>query len=250
MKNDWNRLTRLQKGAFGEQYAKMLFTRHDAEVYSSDIDDRGIDFVARFPGSEFYEVQVKTVTNMNLAYINEDKFKRSDRFLVVLIRLEQSKEPKMYVFRGNEWDSKDGLLKYKPYTNAKSQPAYEIHLSQGRIQQMGKYRFEKRVAELRSCASRARRTASGAVNVRTAHATPVATDEVTLGKENYTAIIKQSGPWWIGWIEEVPGVNCQEVTKADLLERLRETLREALEFNRREALEAAGDSFEETSITI
>lgn len=25
----------------------------------------------------------------------------------------------------------------------------------------------------------------------------------------YTAIIRQSGDWWIGWIEEIPGVNCQ-----------------------------------------
>ena len=69
-------------------------------------------------------------------------------------------------------------------------------------------------------------------------------------QENYTAVIKQSETWWIGWIEEVPGVNCQETTKEALLESLRETLREALEFNRREAIEAAGDSFEETAITL
>ena len=69
-------------------------------------------------------------------------------------------------------------------------------------------------------------------------------------RETYTAVIKQSGQWWIGWIEEVPGVNCQETTKEELLESLRETLREALEFNRREALEAAGDSFEEATITL
>jgi len=69
-------------------------------------------------------------------------------------------------------------------------------------------------------------------------------------KESYTAVIKQQGRWWIGWIEEVPGVNCQETTKEELLETLRVTLREALEFNRREALEAAGDSFEEEPIAV
>ena len=69
-------------------------------------------------------------------------------------------------------------------------------------------------------------------------------------KEQYTAIIKQNGQWWIGWIEEVPGVNCQEASKEELLESLRVTLREVLEFNRREALEAAGDGFEEEPITI
>jgi len=69
-------------------------------------------------------------------------------------------------------------------------------------------------------------------------------------RDNFTAVIKQSGQWWIGWIEEIPGVNCQEATREQLLESLQETLREALEFNRREALTAAGESFEETTITL
>jgi predicted RNase H-like HicB family nuclease len=45
----------------------------------------------------------------------------------------------------------------------------------------------------------------------------------------YTAVIKQDGDWWIGWIEEVPGTNCQEQTREELLESLRVTLKEALE---------------------
>ena len=66
----------------------------------------------------------------------------------------------------------------------------------------------------------------------------------------YTAVTKKAGDWWIGWIEEVPGVNCQETTKEKLLETLRVTLREALEWNRREALEAAGDGYIEESIAV
>ena len=69
-------------------------------------------------------------------------------------------------------------------------------------------------------------------------------------KEAYTAVAKQSGPWWIGWIEEIPGVNCQEASKQELLETLRVTLREALDFNREEALEAAGEGYEEQSIEV
>lgn len=44
----------------------------------------------------------------------------------------------------------------------------------------------------------------------------------------------QAGDWWIGWIEEIPGVNCQEGTHDELFETLRLTLREAIEFNRNE----------------
>ena len=47
----------------------------------------------------------------------------------------------------------------------------------------------------------------------------------------YTAVIKQDGDWWIGWIEEVPGVNCQEPTYEELLETLRVTLEEILTLN-------------------
>ena len=66
----------------------------------------------------------------------------------------------------------------------------------------------------------------------------------------YTAIIKQSGEWWIGWIEEIPGVNCQERTREELLESLRLTLREALEFNRRDALSAVGTEYTEEKIAV
>jgi len=69
-------------------------------------------------------------------------------------------------------------------------------------------------------------------------------------KQNYTAVIKQSGEWWIGWIEEVPGVNCQEATRQELVESLREALREALEFNRKDARDAAGQDFDEESISL
>ena len=66
----------------------------------------------------------------------------------------------------------------------------------------------------------------------------------------YTAVIKQEASWWIGWIEEVPGVNCQEASREELLESLRVTLKEALDFNRQEALRSAGDKFEEEQIAL
>ena len=66
----------------------------------------------------------------------------------------------------------------------------------------------------------------------------------------YTAITKKDGDWWIGWIEELPGVNCQEKSREDLLESLRVTLREALEFNRQDAIQAASPDYTEEPLTI
>ena len=47
-------------------------------------------------------------------------------------------------------------------------------------------------------------------------------------QNTYTAVVKQGGDWWIGWIEEVPGVNCQERTKVELMTTLQVTLKEAI----------------------
>jgi predicted RNase H-like HicB family nuclease len=69
-------------------------------------------------------------------------------------------------------------------------------------------------------------------------------------KSSFTAIVKQRGDWWIGWIEEVPGVNAQERTKPELLESLRQVLAEALELNREEARQAAGGEYAEEPLTV
>jgi predicted RNase H-like HicB family nuclease len=66
----------------------------------------------------------------------------------------------------------------------------------------------------------------------------------------FTAVVKQRGDWWIGWIEEVPGVNAQERTKTELLKSLREALLEALEFNREEARRAAEGEYVEEPVMV
>lgn len=68
--------------------------------------------------------------------------------------------------------------------------------------------------------------------------------------QTYTAVIKQDDDWWIGWIEEISGVNCQEKTRDELIESLKTTLQEALEFNRQDALSAAGSDYQELAIAI
>ena len=66
----------------------------------------------------------------------------------------------------------------------------------------------------------------------------------------YTAVVKQDGDWWIGWVEEVPGVNAQESSRDELLASLKVVLQEALEMNRAEARAAAGSSYEELALCL
>lgn len=71
---------------------------------------------------------------------------------------------------------------------------------------------------------------------------------IQLSATGYTAVIRQDGKWWIGWIEEIPGVNCQGETRDELIANLHDALSEAIELNREDAKSAAGESFEEIAI--
>ncbi len=57
-------------------------------------------------------------------------------------------------------------------------------------------------------------------------------------KTKFTTVIQQDEGWWIGWAQEIPGVNSQGKTRAELLKNLRSALKEALAFNRAGALAA------------
>ncbi len=66
----------------------------------------------------------------------------------------------------------------------------------------------------------------------------------------FTAVVQSDGPWWIGWIEEVPGVNSQGKSRKELIENLRSALKEALEMNQAEALAATTGDYEEVSLEV
>ena len=69
-------------------------------------------------------------------------------------------------------------------------------------------------------------------------------------ENKYTAVVKEDNGWWIGWVEEIPGVNCQEKTKEELIETLRVTLKEALEMNKNEALAVPESDYSEVVLEL
>ena len=67
---------------------------------------------------------------------------------------------------------------------------------------------------------------------------------------SYTAVIQQADGWWIGWIQEVRGVNAQAATKEELLENLRAALVDILELNCEYAISAAEGDYEVVSVKL
>jgi predicted RNase H-like HicB family nuclease len=68
--------------------------------------------------------------------------------------------------------------------------------------------------------------------------------------QTYSAILRKDEGWWIGWVEEIPGVNSQGKTRMELIKNLRSALREAIELNREEALAFAGPQYEQAELKV
>ena len=63
-------------------------------------------------------------------------------------------------------------------------------------------------------------------------------------QQNHTAVIKQDTEWWIGWIEEIPGVNCHEQSREALVENAASHTTRSTGTQSKKALGAAGGNFE------
>ncbi len=70
---NWSRLNRQQVGAYTEYFVKMELTMYGFQVYSTEVDDRGIDFVARYEEGPFIEVQVKSLRSAGYVFMQKDK---------------------------------------------------------------------------------------------------------------------------------------------------------------------------------
>jgi predicted RNase H-like HicB family nuclease len=51
-------------------------------------------------------------------------------------------------------------------------------------------------------------------------------------KQQFTAVYKKRGEYYIGWVEEIPGVNTQGKNRSEVKENLREALALIFETNR------------------
>ena len=69
-------------------------------------------------------------------------------------------------------------------------------------------------------------------------------------KKSFTAYIGQEDGWWVGWVQGVRGVNCQERTREELLDSIREVLPIMLELNKAPRYRDVRPGFEPVPVTI
>lgn len=144
----WSRLKPQQVGRFAEYFVKMEFALYGFDVYTAEVDDRGVDFVARYGDGGFYEVQVKSVRKTRYVYMQKTKFPlRSDR-LLALVLLDENQPPDLYLIPATLWTSPNELFVGPDYDGRKSKPEWGIRLPVKNRPMLSRYRLDTVIAEL------------------------------------------------------------------------------------------------------
>ena len=143
---NWSILNHLQLGRYAEYYAKMEFASYGFEVYTSEVDDHGVDFVAKLPGeNRYYEVQVKSVRDYGYIYMAKSKMPElSEDRLVCYLHFIDGQLPDVFVIPATAWENPNAVLVDRKYDKPgqKSEPEWGINLSKKNYNLLDKYKAD------------------------------------------------------------------------------------------------------------
>ena len=146
-KYNWNRSSHLQIGRYAEYFVKMEFTLFGFEVYTAEVDDRGVDFVIR-KDDRYYDVQVKSARGLNYIFFPKDKFSPRDNLLAAIVLFFDGEPPQLYLIPSKEWLKPNALLVSRDYEGKKSKPEWGLNLSKKNLPLLSRFAFDKIVQEL------------------------------------------------------------------------------------------------------
>lgn len=148
MKYLWSRLNRGQLGRYAEYYVKMEFVLHGCDVYSAEVDCRGIDFIIRTPANRHFDIQVKSSCKGSYVFFPKHNFKPRGNLLAAVVLFQEGGQPGLYLIPSTVWKNPNALYVDRNYEGKKSKPEYGLILSGKNRPSLGKYSFDKTVLKI------------------------------------------------------------------------------------------------------
>lgn len=154
----WSKLSPMQLGRYAEYYAKMEFASHGFEIYSSEVDDHGVDFIVKKPSlnntnKTFYEIQVKSLRESNkgnYVFIPKTKMNCNDKhYLVCFLHFAEKLLPTVYLFPATTWKKQpSGIFASRNYPDKKRKPEWGLIYSKKNLPALTSYLFDTQLAAL------------------------------------------------------------------------------------------------------
>lgn len=142
----WTRseLTPQKLGTFCECYAKMTLVSYGFNVFASEVDDHGIDFVAESTKG-FLKFQVKAIrtTKSRYVFMRKSYFDIEDpNLFLFLVLLTDGEHPKAYLIPATAWKQDSKMLVFHSYEGKKSKPEYGVNVSKKHKAELETYKLE------------------------------------------------------------------------------------------------------------
>jgi hypothetical protein len=152
-RHKWSQLNTQQVGTYTEYFVKMELTMYGFQVYTTEVDDHGIDFVARHERGSFIEVQVKSLrvkppTIEGYVFLQKDKFIPAGNLYLALGLLADGKPPELFLIPSSIWEHPNGVFVSRDYPGLKSKPEWGINISKKNAHFLDPFKFEKTVASV------------------------------------------------------------------------------------------------------
>lgn len=146
--SNWSVLNSLQLGKYAEYFAKMEFASYGLEVFTSEVDDRGVDFIVKDKMGRFCEIQVKSLRGNGYVFAQKSKFDISNESLfMALLIFKDGFLPKFFLIPAKTWRIPNEVFVDRNYDKPgqTSKPEYGINISNKNHVIMHSFRFEESI---------------------------------------------------------------------------------------------------------
>lgn len=144
---DWSRLSKQQLGRYAEYFVKMELTLWGFDVYTAEVDDKGIDFVVRRE-DRFLEVQVKSIREKGYVFMRKEHFRPREGLYAAVVIFTAGRPPDAYFVPSTAWLEPDGFFVSRDYEGKKSAPEWGLNLSRANLARLEPFALERRAALL------------------------------------------------------------------------------------------------------
>jgi hypothetical protein len=144
----WSHLNNQQVGAYTEYFVKMELTMWGFQVYETEVDDRGVDFVARYKEGPFFEIQVKALRKPGYVFMQKSKFRLLKESYLAFGLLLDRRPPRLYLIPATTWLEPNAVFCGRDYEGLKSLPEWGINASAKNIPALGAYSFSRTAKRL------------------------------------------------------------------------------------------------------
>lgn len=157
---NWSQLNHLQIGRYAEYYVKMELSSYGFHIFTSEVDDHGVDFVMKNSSSNFYEVQVKAIRlntsvkptkekqvpkikTSSYIFADKKKFDITSKILyMAVVILDEGRAPLLYLIPATTWLIETDLFRNRDFTGKKSKPEWGLNISKKNMYLLNEFLIE------------------------------------------------------------------------------------------------------------